>query len=123
MREEYPGRGPRNQDFVVIYNTGNGYERTVLTRSFNVTANHEKAYIKLSNALGEKFEIELTANAAAMDPEGMELSMTEKLLLRLEEALAGRTSRVDLRFCTGTAQQRNPRHDNLHPEYQGPRPG
>ena len=97
-------------------------ERSVLTRSFVITAAKEKAYVKLITPQGDKYDFEFNVNAAALDPEGTDLSLNEKLLMRFEEAMSGRASRVDLRFCTGSPEQRNPRHDNLHPEYRGPRP-
>ena len=124
MREDYSGRGPDNRDLVVIYNTAsNDMERSILTRGFIISANKEKAYIKLITPTGDKYDIETPVNGELMVPEGNDLSLAEKILLRFEEAMAGRTSRVDLRFCTGNAVNRNPRHDNLHPEYAGPRPG
>lgn len=122
MKEDYSGRGPDHRDFVVIYNTSGDMERCILTRAFMVTANKEKLYVKLITAAGDKFDIESPANAELVPPEGNDFSLCEKILMRFEAAMAGRTSRVDLRFCTGAPVNRNPRHDNLHPDYAGPRP-
>jgi hypothetical protein len=123
VREDYSGRGPNHRDFVVIFNTAsNDLERSILTRGFVISANKEKAWIKLITATGDKYDIETQVNGELIAPEGNDMSAAEKILLRFEEAMAGRISRVDLRFCTGPVLNRNPRHDNLHPEYRGPRP-
>ena len=65
---------------------------------------------------GQRIFIDAAAGEA-MEPTDRGFTPVEKILMRFEAAMEGRSKRVDLRFCTGAPHLRNPLFDNLRPDY------
>jgi hypothetical protein len=116
MEETADGLPP----IVVLYREGTS-EKAMLLRQFHISASGSAARLSLQFTSGNSLSAEINVDPKTIAPEDDNMSLTEKLLLRFEAAMRGETSRVDLRFCTGSTNLRNREHDNLRPGYAPPR--
>lgn len=104
---------------VVMYRDGASDDCSTLMHDFRIIGHGEgKAMLCL-----DKVNLNIEVVPTMIPPED-KMSLAEKLTLRFEKAFAeaqrGETGvRVDLRFCTGKTDTRNPEHDNLRPDYTG----
>lgn len=105
------------ESYVVIYNQGER-EVSFLARAFYINSAKDGTRVNIAPEVygGQEAYIDAAAGEA-MEPRDRGMTPGEKILMRFEAAMDGRSQRVDLRFCTGVERLRNPLFDNLRPDY------
>lgn len=104
--------------FIVTWNYYSDKECTTLARNFRLYCSQHERSLYLIDVEGTKHEIHITAEPEEIYPFDKNRTLNDLLTARFMAAMTGKTDRVDLRFCTGQPERRQPSFDNLHPDYK-----